>query len=156
MPITSVLSVLSFDFFFVPPYFTFAVSDTQYLVTFAVMLIVGFLISTLTSRLRLQTEAIRGREERLRRLHRLSRLLSETPNSSDVLVVAAREMNEFYHFPIVLLAPNEKGQLVAEFDPKIKATGIDDFWHSWAMTVIRAKRNKYTIKRSIAFLSMLA
>ena len=107
----SVLSVLAFDFFFVPPYFTFAVSDTQYLVTFAVMLTVGIVISTLTSRLRIQADAMRRREERLRRLHRLSRLLSETPNSKDVLGVAARELNDFYHFPIVLLTPNEKGEL---------------------------------------------
>ena len=39
--LASLLSVAAFDFFFVPPYFTFAVSDTQYLVTFAVMLVVA-------------------------------------------------------------------------------------------------------------------
>ena len=42
----AVLSVAVFDFFFVPPHLTFAVADTQYLVTFAVMLVVGLLIST--------------------------------------------------------------------------------------------------------------
>ena len=32
--LASVLSVLVFDFFFVSPYLTFAVADTQYLLTF--------------------------------------------------------------------------------------------------------------------------
>src|SRR4029077_16274459 len=44
----SVLSVAAFELFFVTPYLTFAVSDTQYLVTFAVMLAVAVVISTLT------------------------------------------------------------------------------------------------------------
>jgi two-component system sensor histidine kinase KdpD len=65
------LSVAAFDFFLVPPHLTFAVADTQYLVTFAVMLAVGLLISTLAVRAREQAEvAARARlaaeSERLR------------------------------------------------------------------------------------------
>ena len=45
--LASVLAVLAFDFFFVPPYLTFAVSDAQYVVTFGVMLVIGLIISTL-------------------------------------------------------------------------------------------------------------
>ena len=37
--LASILSVAAFDFFFVPPYFTFVVSDAQYLLTFGVMLV---------------------------------------------------------------------------------------------------------------------
>src|SRR5262249_54919623 len=50
--IASVASVLTFDFFFVPPYLSFAVSDTQYILTFCVMLLIGLLIGTLAVRLR--------------------------------------------------------------------------------------------------------
>ena len=45
----SIASVLAFDFFFVPPFFSFSVSDTQYILTFAVMLGIGLLISELTA-----------------------------------------------------------------------------------------------------------
>ena len=62
--VASVMSVAAFDFFFVPPYLTFAVADTQYLLTFAVMLVVGLVISGLTVRIRLQAEAARQREQR--------------------------------------------------------------------------------------------
>lgn len=72
----SILAVLVFDFFFVPPYHTFAVADTQYVVTFAVMLTIGLVISTLTSRLRAQIENTRQRERRTSSLYELGKQLS--------------------------------------------------------------------------------
>ncbi len=71
-----VASVLVFDFFFVPPFYTFAVSDAQYFVTFAVMLCIGMLISTLAARLRLQIRYAGQREQRAERLYELGRELS--------------------------------------------------------------------------------
>jgi two-component system sensor histidine kinase KdpD len=44
---TALLCVLAFDFVFVPPYLSFAVNDAQYLVTFAILLAVGLVISGL-------------------------------------------------------------------------------------------------------------
>jgi K+-sensing histidine kinase KdpD len=58
----SVLAVATFDFLFVPPRLTFAVADTQYLLTFAVMLMTGLVISTLVARVRFQADSARGRE----------------------------------------------------------------------------------------------
>lgn len=49
---TSILSVLAFDFFLVPPYLTFNVHDIEYLFTFAAFLAVGVIISTLASKAR--------------------------------------------------------------------------------------------------------
>src|SRR5437016_12351753 len=65
--VASVMSVAAFDFFCVPPYFTFVVADTQYLLTFTVMLVVGLVISGLTARIRRQAEAARQREQRTAR-----------------------------------------------------------------------------------------
>jgi two-component system sensor histidine kinase KdpD len=111
--VASVLSVLAFDFFFVPPAFNFAVSDAQYMMTFAVMLAVGLLISTVTSRLRWQTETLCRREERTRSLYKLSRALSETPNTRDMLQTAVMHLVEFYHRPVLLLTPGSEGDLIA-------------------------------------------
>jgi len=62
--LSSALSVLCFDFFFVPPRFTFSVSDAQYIWTFAVMFAVAMIISHLTIRLREEAEAARQGEQR--------------------------------------------------------------------------------------------
>lgn len=57
--LAAILAVVGLDFFFVPPHFTFAVSDSQYLLTFAGLLIVGLVISTLMTRVREQEEQAR-------------------------------------------------------------------------------------------------
>jgi two-component system sensor histidine kinase KdpD len=62
--LTSVLGVAVFDFAFVEPYYTFAVADRQYVVTFAVMLLTALVISTLTHRARQQSELARQAWER--------------------------------------------------------------------------------------------
>ena len=51
---TSVLSVLAFDFFLVPPYLTLSVEHLQYIFTFIAFLIVGLVVSTLASKMREQ------------------------------------------------------------------------------------------------------
>lgn len=109
----SVLSVLCFDFFFVPPAFTFAISDGQYVLTFAAMLGVGLLISTIMGRLRLQTLHLRRRQERLRALYKLSRELSETPDTGAMLKSAAAQLREYYGRPVLILTVGAKGDLEA-------------------------------------------
>ena len=55
--LASVLSVVAFDYFFVPPSGTFSVEDPQYLVTFTMMLGVGLIISQLTASVRARAQA---------------------------------------------------------------------------------------------------
>jgi two-component system, OmpR family, sensor histidine kinase KdpD len=69
--LTAALSVGIYDFFFVPPYHTFAVEDFRYILTFAMMFGIGIVLSTLTSRLRRQQlaavrAAVRAETEELR------------------------------------------------------------------------------------------
>jgi two-component system sensor histidine kinase KdpD len=54
--LATVASVLAFDFFLVPPQLTFAVSDTQYIITFIGLFVVSLVVSTLTARVREQAE----------------------------------------------------------------------------------------------------
>jgi two-component system sensor histidine kinase KdpD len=107
----SILSVLLFDFFIVPPYFTFAVSDTQYIITFAVMLLVAVLISTLTGRLFSLVEATRAREARLRSLYKVSQILAENPDPDEMLKLVAQEMEQLFHGPVLLLIGDSPDKL---------------------------------------------
>ncbi len=107
----SILSVLLFDFFLVPPYLTFAVSDTEYFITFAVMLAVALFISTLTGRLRAMAEATRARESHLRSLYNVSRTLSDIPDPSAMLRAVAVELEEFFQSPVLLLVDDAQGTL---------------------------------------------
>ena len=74
--LASVVSVGLFDFFFVQPLASFAVSDVQYLLTFGVLLSVGLLIGQLTAGLRLQAQVSVKREADARSLYEFARELS--------------------------------------------------------------------------------
>ena len=110
--LASVLSVAAFDFFFVPPYLTFAVSDTQYVVTFAVMLLVALVVSGLTIRIRDQAESARQREERTAALYAMSRELAGTRGVDELLAIAARHVGEVFRTEVVVLLPDDSGRLV--------------------------------------------
>lgn len=90
----SVLAVLVFDFGFVPPYRSFAVSDAQYVVTFVVMLAIGLIISTLTARLKAQVESTHLRERRTFALYELGRQLSSLSGSVFLVSAAGRRIAE--------------------------------------------------------------
>jgi two-component system sensor histidine kinase KdpD len=107
--VASILSVAAVDFFFVPPYLTFAVSDARYVVTFLVMLVVGLVISGLTIRVRDQAEAARQREQRTAALYAMSRELASTRGADELLRVAVRHMAEVFRSEIVVLLPGEDG-----------------------------------------------
>lgn len=74
--LASFLSVAIFDFYYVPPRFTFAVNDVQYLMTFAVMLVVGLITGQLTAGSKYQAKVATRREQRVRSLYEMSRDLS--------------------------------------------------------------------------------
>ena len=110
--LASILSVAAFDFFFVPPSLTLGVSDTQYLVTFGVMLAAALTISTLAVRLREQAEAARHRERRTHLLYRLSRTLAATEGEEQLLDAAVRSTAELLESRVAILLPGPDGKLV--------------------------------------------
>lgn len=109
--LASVLSVASFDFFFVLPYFTFAVADANYLFTFAVMLAVALLISTLALRLRQNAESAREGEHRAAALYALSRDLASTRGLDPLLAAAVRHTRGVFGAEAVALLPDDAGRL---------------------------------------------
>ena len=111
--LASVASVLAFDFFFVPPYFTFTVSDTQYFITFAVMLTISILISTLAHRIRRQVETLRQREWRTETLYRLSRKLAATAGTHQLVATAQQQLSESLASEVAIFLPDESNRLKA-------------------------------------------
>ncbi|MFN7960904.1 MAG: DUF4118 domain-containing protein [Thermoanaerobaculia bacterium] len=109
--LASVLAVASFDFFFVAPAGTFAVADTQYLLTFGVMLLTAVLISTLTARLRQQAAAAREREQRTAALYAASRDLVAARSTAEIVRTGAEHVSAVFASQAVVLLPSPGGRL---------------------------------------------
>ncbi|HVO70765.1 MAG TPA: sensor histidine kinase KdpD [Aggregatilineaceae bacterium] len=109
--LASVLSVAVFDIFYVNPRYTFAVSDTEYLVTFAVMLIVAMTISALTARIKQRAEAAREGERRTANLYAMSRDLANSRGTETLVRVAARHISEVFQSKVIVLLPDAQRHL---------------------------------------------
>jgi two-component system sensor histidine kinase KdpD len=108
----SVAAVLAFDFCFVPPYGSFGVSDTQYFITFAVMLTIALIISRLTARLQQQSQLSRRREQRAETLYHLSRELAATTGRQQLLTVAQSRLMDLFGPEVTILMPDASGKLL--------------------------------------------
>lgn len=109
--LASILSVAAFDFFDVPPYLNFAVSDTQYLITFSVMLVVALVISTLTVRIKHQAEAARLREMRTAALYSMSRELSSTLHMDKLITIGLRHIGDVFNSQTALFLAGKQAKL---------------------------------------------
>ena len=109
--LASLLSVAAFDFFFVPPPFSFAVSDVQYLVTFAVMLAVGLIVSTLTVNLRSEAKVSQHRARRAGVLYTFTRELGRMQSEDEMARVAVKHIGEEFEGQSVVLLPDYQGRI---------------------------------------------
>ena len=110
--LASLTGVLLFDFLFVKPYYTFAVSDTQYIIVFIALFLVGMVISQLAARASEQAQAARQREAETAELYDLSRDLTSAANLESILSVLQKHLEQTFSRTIAVLLP-EGNQLAA-------------------------------------------
>ncbi|MEP7154745.1 MAG: DUF4118 domain-containing protein [Betaproteobacteria bacterium] len=107
---SAVLAVASFDFFFVPPRFSFEVSDLQYLLTFGIMMAVALITAQLTAGLRYQARVAGHRETRARALFEMARELSGALTHEQVVEISDAHIEETFRakVAVILLGMDER------------------------------------------------
>ena len=109
--LNSLLSVLAFDFCFVPPRWTFTVEEAKYIVTFAVMFMTAVVISYFATLIRRQAEAARLQERQTAAMHALSKELAGTRGVENILRVSVKHFAEIFQCEVVALLPDGNGKL---------------------------------------------
>ncbi len=127
--LAALLNVAAFDYFFVPPRMSFAVSDVQYVLTFAIMLGVGLLVGQLTAGLRFAAGVSTSRERRARSLFELTRELSAALESSQVVALGGAAVQGHFGGHALVLVTDAADQLVLPADPP---EGFDAQVADWA------------------------
>ena len=102
--------VLAFDFFLVPPYLTFAVSDTEYVLTFIGLFLVSLVVSTLTARVGRQAEAAVRREGQTSALYSLGRDLTSATDLQQVAEIIVAHIGQAFGREVAIFVP-EGGRL---------------------------------------------
>lgn len=129
--VTVIMSITAFNFFFVPPRFTFAVYDTRYVVTFAVMFFVALASSRLTNQVRRKAEESRLREQQTAALYDMSRDLLNERNPDRLQAVAAQHIGRAMEGNAHFVLFDQSGGLLAS------AAGLNELEEEaarWALT----------------------
>ena len=118
--LASLLGVAIFDFFFVNPYLSFSVADSQYLVTLVAMLTVGMVISNLMANVRSQAKVAAHRERRATVLYAMSKDLASSRNEDEIVRTAVRHLHSEFGSRNVILFPDPNGLIVYPKDPSMR------------------------------------
>lgn len=112
--LASILSVLLFDIFFVPPRFSLAVNNIQYLVTFAVMLVTALITAHLAAGLKQRAQESQIREQRTQALYQFARQLAGTLTIEQVAEIAQAFIKAQFNARSTLLLPGDDEQRLTE------------------------------------------
>ena len=123
-----IVSVLSFDFFFVEPKFSFSVSDVQYLLTFGVLIVVSLLINNLAVGLRFQAQSARRRELQAKSISELSQGLSAARKTEQIADHATLWLLQHLASYALVVTPNNQGRLNLVSDTAVPSE------FDWAVT----------------------
>ena len=105
------MAVAFFDFFFVPPYFTFSVEDLRFIPTFIVLFIVGIITSFLADTVKKQVENTRQREEFIASLYDFSKDLLVSENLNDFLKRITNYIWDLFNYDVIIILPDDNENL---------------------------------------------
>jgi two-component system sensor histidine kinase KdpD len=108
--LVSILGVLIFDFLFIPPYLSFSVPDVRFFLSLMALLVVGIVISYLTSQFRRQTQAAWLREQQTASLYSLGRDLAISADLESYIKAILKRIKDTFGKEVVIFLP----------DPQIK------------------------------------
>ncbi len=121
----SLFSIALFDFFFVPPRFSFSVNDAQYLITFGVMLMVALIIGHLTTGLRQSAIDASEREKRTQELYFLAQQLAGTMTVEQAIIETNKFVSSDMKFDMRILVPANDEELIAPSGMQAAISGME-------------------------------
>ena len=131
----SVLSFLVYNFFFIPPLYTFTVAEPYELLALVIFLVVAVITSAMAGRVRNQAEVAAGRMRAMRRLYEFTRRLSGLASFDAVAEGAASEIHaSLGRAVVVLLANGEDVALTAAWPPEDALGAAPMQAARWALT----------------------
>lgn len=105
--LASIAASLAYNFFFLPPVYTFTITDPTNVAAFFFFMLIAILISNLAARVRTQADAAIGRIRMSEHLYAFSRKLAGTATLDDVLWATAYQIALMLKVRVVLLLPEE-------------------------------------------------
>ncbi|HWT26342.1 MAG TPA: DUF4118 domain-containing protein, partial [Mobilitalea sp.] len=107
----SFCAVLLYNFFFTAPYYNLKVNNPDYIITFFVLFIVGFITSMLTIRIKMERQQVEEREKYFSSLFYIERDLLDVDSEEELVKISAEEISKLLSASVVIQLYNETGEL---------------------------------------------
>ena len=131
--LASVAASLSYNFFFLPPIYTFTITDPTNIAAFFFFMLVALLVSNVAARVRTQADTAIGRVRTTESLYAFSRKLAGTATLDDVLWATAYQIALMLRVRVVLLLPDDGVLTVkAGYPPEDQLDQADLAAANWA------------------------
>jgi len=143
--VAATLSALIWDYFFIPPQFTFHIQEPMDVLMLIMFFIIALLNGILTSRVRHQEKKIRIREERTHALYQLTRELTMISGIEDVSKIAVRYIQKYFNLECAIILKDDSNKLDEEpiHITKIRLSDNEISIASWVYKH-SSKAGKYT------------
>ncbi len=128
--VTALMGVVTYDFLFILPIYSFTVTDLRYLISFTIFMSVGLITGNLSARLKKQVIYSRQRENRVSALYALSRGIAAVDKLAVVLESITSNVANTLEGQVILLLPNEKAKLILQKD-----SGLNNFLNESELAV---------------------
>ncbi|PIT03177.1 histidine kinase [Bradyrhizobium nitroreducens] len=131
--LATVAASLCYNFFFIPPIYTFTITDPTNVAAFVLFMAVAMIVSNVAARVRTQADAAIGRIRTTEQLYAFSRKLAGTATLDDVLWATAYQIALMLKVRVVLLLP-EDGLLTVKsgYPPEDQLDQADLAAANWA------------------------
>ncbi len=126
-------AVLAYNFFFLPPLYTFVIADPENVVALFFFLVAALIASNLAARMRAQTLSARARTKVTEQLYQFTRKLAEAPLLDDLLWATAYQVAVMLDVRVVLLLPqDDRLEVRAGYPPEDSIDESNRAAASWA------------------------
>ncbi|MFA6540965.1 MAG: sensor histidine kinase KdpD [Bacteroidota bacterium] len=112
------LSAMIWNFFFIPPHFTFIIGLARDVLMFVMYFAIAIVTSVLTARIRAREKAVRLREEHSTALFTLTKQLTAARNQNEVAEIAITTISTFFNSDVAIFLSQPDGDIFTEAHPK--------------------------------------
>jgi two-component system sensor histidine kinase KdpD len=128
--LASLLSVSSFNFFFVEPYYSFNIHDEGYYITLIFMLAASLIVSSVAAKLKLQSASVERQNIELQALYQAASALTSCREHILIAATAARHIENALNFKASIWLPDTNGKL-CQVEPH-ESTSLENDAAAWA------------------------
>ena len=123
--LTALASVLIFDFFFIPPVFSFSIADFRYIWNLPIFILVAFITGEQTEKLRTEAILARQREKSTRGLYNFSREIAAVVDVNVIVRNLVDQALQTLERPVAVFLPQKNNKLLLTAEAGTRTTGID-------------------------------